>query len=65
MQLMNNVAFESAERLKLDGMKEDRHAVIGGGMSVLRAVFDLLDITQMQVTQGALRHGVLHSQISR
>ena len=65
MQLMNNVAFESAERLKLDGMKEDRRAVIGGGVSVLRAVFDLLDITQMQVTQGALRHGVLHSQISR
>ena len=62
---MNNVAFESAERLKLDGMKEDRRAVIGGGVSVLRAVFDLLDITQMQVTQGALRHGVLHSQISR
>ena len=65
MQLMNNVAFESAERLKLDGMKEDRRTVIGGGVSVLRAVFDLLDITQMQVTQGALRHGVLHSQISR
>ena len=63
MQLMNNVAFESAERPKLDGMKEDRRAVIGGGVSVLRAVFELLDITDMQVAQGALRHGVLYSQI--
>src|SRR5450830_652699 len=39
---------QSAERLKLDGMKDDRRAVIGGGVSVLRAVFDLLGIEQME-----------------
>ncbi|HSU20551.1 MAG TPA: Ppx/GppA phosphatase family protein [Variovorax sp.] len=50
----------SAERLRMEGMREDRKAVIGGGLSVLRAVFDLLDIRQMQVAQGALRHGVLY-----
>ena len=54
---------QSAERLKLDGMKEDRRAVIGGGVSVLRAVFELLDITEMQVAQGALRHGVLYELV--
>ncbi|MDP3412295.1 MAG: Ppx/GppA family phosphatase, partial [Polaromonas sp.] len=47
---------QSADRLRLEGMKDDRRAVIGGGVSVLRAVFELLDITQMQVAQGALRH---------
>jgi exopolyphosphatase/guanosine-5'-triphosphate,3'-diphosphate pyrophosphatase len=44
---------QSADRLKLDGMKDDRRAVIGGGVSVLRAVFDLLGIAQMEAAQGA------------
>ncbi|AYQ29294.1 MULTISPECIES: exopolyphosphatase [unclassified Polaromonas] len=56
---------QSADRLKLDGMKDDRRAVIGGGVSVLRAVFDLLDITQMEAAQGALRHGVLYDLVDR
>ncbi|MDB5884256.1 MAG: Ppx/GppA phosphatase [Polaromonas sp.] len=56
---------QSAERLKIEGMKEDRRAVIGGGISVLRAVFDLLHIKQMEVAQGALRNGVLHDLVER
>jgi exopolyphosphatase/guanosine-5'-triphosphate,3'-diphosphate pyrophosphatase len=56
---------QSADRLKLDGMKDDRRAVIGGGISVLRAVFDLLGIQQMEAAQGALRHGVLYDLLDR
>lgn len=56
---------QSADRLKIDGMKDDRRAVIGGGVSVLRAVFDLLGIEQMQAAQGALRHGVLYDLVDR
>lgn len=56
---------QSAERLKLEGMKDDRRAVIGGGVSVLRAVFDLLGIEQMEAAQGALRHGVLYDLVDR
>ena len=59
------VKAQSADRLKIEGMKEDRRAVIGGGVSVLRAVFDLLDIDQMEAAQGALRHGVLYDLINR
>ena len=59
------IKAQSADRLKVDGMKEDRRAVIGGGVSVLRAVFDLLDIQQMQVAVGALRHGVLYDLLDR
>lgn len=55
----------SADRLRLDGMKEDRRAVIGGGVSVLRAVFDLLAIEEMHVAQGALRHGALYDLLDR
>ncbi len=56
---------QSAERLRLEGMKDDRRAVIGGGVSVLRAVFDLLSIDEMQVAQGALRHGALYDLLDR
>ncbi|MDB5966858.1 MAG: ppx, partial [Polaromonas sp.] len=59
------VKAQSADRLKMDGMKEDRRAVIGGGVSVLRAVFDLLDIDTMHAAQGALRHGVLYDLLDR
>jgi exopolyphosphatase/guanosine-5'-triphosphate,3'-diphosphate pyrophosphatase len=59
------VKAQTAERLKLEGMKEDRRPVIGGGISVLRAVFDLLDIDQMEAAQGALRHGVLYDLVDR
>ena len=56
---------QSADRLKLDGMKDDRRAVIGGGVSVLLAVFALLEIDEMQAAQGALRHGVLYDLLDR
>jgi exopolyphosphatase/guanosine-5'-triphosphate,3'-diphosphate pyrophosphatase len=59
------IKSQSADRLKLEGMKEDRRAVIGGGVSVLRAVFDLLDIQQMHAAAGALRHGVLYDLLDR
>ena len=56
---------KSVDRVRIAGLKEDRRAVIGGGISVLRALFDLLDIGEMQVAQGALRHGVLYDMLDR
>lgn len=55
----------SAEQLRMDGVKDDRRAVIGGGVAVLRAIFSLLDIDEMQVAQGALRHGALVDLLNR
>jgi exopolyphosphatase/guanosine-5'-triphosphate,3'-diphosphate pyrophosphatase len=54
-----------ASRLRLDSIKEDRRAVIGGGLSVLRAVFSLLQLDEMHVAQGALRHGALVDLLDR
>ena len=54
-----------ANKLRMEGLKEDRRAVIGGGISVLRALFDLLDIDTLHVAQGALRHGVLYDMLER
>jgi exopolyphosphatase/guanosine-5'-triphosphate,3'-diphosphate pyrophosphatase len=50
---------QSSDRIRLPGLKEDRRTIIGGGLSILRAVFDLLQIDQMQLATGGLRHGVL------
>ncbi|MES2938024.1 MAG: exopolyphosphatase [Pseudomonadota bacterium] len=59
------LAARSADRVKLAGLKEDRKPVIGGGLSVLRAVFDVLDIDTMAPAEGALRHGVLYDLLDR
>ncbi|MBV8618963.1 MAG: exopolyphosphatase [Curvibacter sp.] len=56
---------QSADKVRLEGLKEDRRAVIGGGVSVLTAIFDLLKIDEMQVAQGALRQGVLYDLLDR
>jgi exopolyphosphatase/guanosine-5'-triphosphate,3'-diphosphate pyrophosphatase len=50
---------QSADKLRLTGMKEDRRSIIGGGVSILRALFDLLQIDSMQTAAGGLRHGLL------
>jgi exopolyphosphatase/guanosine-5'-triphosphate,3'-diphosphate pyrophosphatase len=55
----------SVNRLRLTGIKEDRLAVIGGGLSVLRAIFELFGLDQMLPAQGALRQGALYDLIDR
>ena len=53
------VAAQSADRLRMPGMREDRKAIIGGGVSVMRAVFKLLGIKSMETAVGGLRHGLI------
>jgi len=53
------------DTLRLDGLKDDRRAVLGGGLSVLRAVFELFAIKEMLPAQGALRQGALYDLIDR
>ncbi len=53
------IAFQSADKVKMAGMREDRRAIIGGGLSVMRAIFSLLNITEMRQAAGGLRHGLI------
>ena len=55
----------NASRAQLEGLKDDRRAVIGGGVSILRALMTLLKIDTLHVAQGALRHGVLFEMVER
>lgn len=52
-------------KVQLEGLREDRRAVIGGGVSILRALMKLLKIDTLHVAQGALRHGVLFEMVKR
>ncbi len=54
-----------ADAIRLEGIKEERRPVIGGGLAVLRAIFDLLGIDTMQHAHGALRHGALFDMLDR
>jgi exopolyphosphatase/guanosine-5'-triphosphate,3'-diphosphate pyrophosphatase len=53
------MSAQSVERLRLGGMREDRKAIIGGGVSVMRAIFKLLNINRMEMAAGGLRHGLI------
>lgn len=53
------------DKLRLEGLKEERRVVIGGGISVLSALMDLFNIEELMVTPGALRHGVLYDLLDR
>lgn len=53
------------DRVHLEGLKEDRKAVIGGGVSVLFAVMHVLKIPTLNVAQGALRQGLLFDMLER
>lgn len=47
--------------LDMPGIREDRKAIIGGGLSVLISLFELLGIDTMRRGHGALRHGLFHA----
>ena len=53
------LAAHSAGQLSMMGLREDRKAIIGGGLSVMRALFALLGITRLEQSLGGLRHGLL------
>lgn len=53
------IAAQSVDRLRMAGMRDDRKVIIGGGVSVMRAVFKLLNIKTMHMADGGLRHGLI------
>jgi len=58
-------AAQHFSRLRLEGLKEDRRAVLGGGLAVLSALFEQFDIDALHVAQGALRHGAMYELAER
>lgn len=53
------VSAQQVERIRLRGLRDDRRPILAGGLSVLRALFDLLHIDVLEIAQGGLRHGLI------
>ena len=57
--------YEHVNQVELEGLKDDRRAVWPGGLSIMLAAFDELGIEEMEVTDAALRSGVLYDLLGR
>ncbi len=55
----------NVEQLALKGLSEERKPVFAGGVAVLLAVFRHIGIKQMQVSDEALREGLIYDMIGR
>jgi len=53
------------DKLKLAGLSDSRKPVIAGGLSVLLAIFKILNIKQMQVSDQSMREGLLYDLVGR
>jgi len=59
------VTAGDVESVELKGLQDVRRPVFAGGVAVLSALFDGLQIELMQVSQGALREGLLYDLVGR
>jgi len=53
------------DRLKLPGLKEDRRAVVGGGLCILYTLLTQFGIEELLPAKGALRQGVIFDLAER
>ena len=52
-------------RLKLPGLRDDRATVLPGGLAILSAILAEFAIDTLEVSEGALRQGVLYDLLGR
>lgn len=57
--------FDRIEEIRLTGLSAERRPVIAGGLLILDAAFTELGLKRMQVSDNALREGVLYDIIGR
>jgi exopolyphosphatase/guanosine-5'-triphosphate,3'-diphosphate pyrophosphatase len=59
------LAVGHVDKLRLPGLKEDRRAVVGGGLCILYTLLTQFGIEELQPTKGALRQGVIFDLAER
>ncbi len=59
------LSVKNVDKLKLEGLSDDRRPVFVGGLAVVKALFDGLGIESMTPAQGALREGALYDLSGR
>ena len=59
------LAFDTLESIKLAGLGAERQPVIAGGVLVLATAFEALDIRKLNVSESAMREGILYDMVGR
>ncbi|EWH09548.1 exopolyphosphatase [Catenovulum agarivorans DS-2] len=59
------ITFENINNINIPGVSEHRRPVLAGGLAVLIAAFDSLNIRSMRYEDAALREGVLYEMEDR
>ena len=55
----------NVERLKLPGLRDDRAGILPGGLAIMSAIVSEFGIDALEVSDGALRQGVLYDLLGR
>ena len=59
------MAFKRCEDIDIKGLSNERQSVLPGGLAILLALFDELDIDEMQTSNYAIREGIIHDLAGR
>lgn len=67
LKKLRNVLIDTGQvdNIQLEGLSSERKAVFAGGVAVLRAVFKALNISQLKVSDKALREGLIYEMLGR
>ena len=59
------IAAGHYDKLYLEGLSERRKPVIAGGLAILSAIIEALDLDHIQISEGALREGIIYELVGR
>jgi len=59
------IKHEKADPERIPGLRPNRAPVLPGGLAIMSALFDELGLQAMEVSDAALRHGVLYDLLGR
>jgi exopolyphosphatase/guanosine-5'-triphosphate,3'-diphosphate pyrophosphatase len=59
------LAAGSSNRIALPGMSKERRPIIAGGIAIVEAIFDALDLDWLGASDGAMREGLLWDMLGR
>jgi exopolyphosphatase / guanosine-5'-triphosphate,3'-diphosphate pyrophosphatase len=61
----NLLSAGDVRRVRFDGIKQERAAVLAGGLAVLLALFETFGLQELRAAKGGLRLGVLYDLLGR
>jgi exopolyphosphatase/guanosine-5'-triphosphate,3'-diphosphate pyrophosphatase len=67
-EFLNELILRMINKCNVDdisfaGLREDRESVLAGGVAILYAIFDSLNISEMTLSNGAIREGMLYELV--